>query len=61
MFRRGLTIAFLFLLLAGVVGGAVVHDTILYKTPVRRISGHIEGFGNINPGVRVRIFDRPEV
>ena len=48
-------------LLAGVCIGVVTHDDITYKTPIKKISGRVVGFGNVNPGVNVQVFDKPEV
>src|SRR5271165_2047863 len=40
---------------------AVQHQTISYKSPIRRISGRVIGFGRVNPGVKVQVLDKPEV
>ena len=48
-------------LLAGTCSGVVIHESITYKSSVRRISGRVVGTGNINPGVTVEVFDKPEV
>jgi hypothetical protein len=39
----------------------VVHYTISYKSPIKKIAGWVVGFGRINPGVSVRVLDHPEV
>jgi hypothetical protein len=48
-------------LLAGICIAAVIHETATYPTPVRRIFGSVIGHGNVNPGVTVEVFDKPEV
>jgi hypothetical protein len=58
---RTLTVSALSLLFAGACLAVVVHDTISYATPLKRISGSVIGFGNVNPNVKVEVFDRPEV
>jgi hypothetical protein len=58
---RSLKIIALCVLLAGVCAGVVTHETITYKTSIKKISGRVVGFGNVNPGVKVEVFDKPEV
>ena len=58
---RILRASVLCVLLAGTCSGVVIHESITYKSSVRRISGRVVGSGNVNPGVTVTIFDRPEV
>ena len=58
---RTARVIFLFLLCVGLCDGVVVHETITYKQPIKKISGRVIGYGNVNPGVYVRVFDKPEV
>jgi hypothetical protein len=52
---------FLFVLCVGVCDGVVVHETLTYKSAIRKVSGRVIGYGSVNPGVHIRVFDRPEV
>jgi hypothetical protein len=47
--------------LALTCSAVVVHDTISYKSPIKKISGRVVGFGPVNPGVKVQVLDKPEV
>jgi hypothetical protein len=47
--------------LVSVCSAAIVHETISYKSPIQKISGRIVGFGTVNPGVKIQVFDKPEV
>ena len=58
---RFLPIGILCALLVAVCSAAVVHQTILYKSPIQKISGRIVGFGTVNPGVKIQVLDKPEV
>jgi Carboxypeptidase regulatory-like domain len=58
---RSLKIIALCLLLAQVSDGVVTHETITFKTSIKKISGRVVGYGNVNPGVNVQLFDKPEV
>jgi hypothetical protein len=58
---RSLKIAVICVLLAEVCVAVVTHETITYKPPIKRISGRVVGFGNVNPGVSIQVFDKPEV
>jgi hypothetical protein len=58
---RLLIAAALWVLFASVSHAILVHQTIPYKPPIQRISGRVLGFGNVNPGVTVRVLDKPEV
>src|ERR1700735_428940 len=58
---RFLPIGILGVLLVAVCSAAVVHQTILYKSPIQKISGRIVGFGTVNPGVKIQVLDKPEV
>jgi hypothetical protein len=48
-------------LLVPVCSAVVVHETISYKSPIKKISGRIVGFGTVNPGVKIQVLDKPEV
>lgn len=48
-------------LFTGMCAAVVTHETITYPTSVKRISGTVVGYGNLNPGVKVEVFDKPEV
>lgn len=48
-------------LLATVCLGVVTHTTVTYKPTIKRISGRVVGYGAVNPGARIRVFDKPEV
>jgi hypothetical protein len=48
-------------MLAPICSAVVVHRTISYKSPIKRISGRVVGFGAVNPGVKVRVLDKLEV
>ena len=48
-------------LLVAVAFGVVVHDTSRYQTPIRRLSGKVIGFGDVNPDVRVEVYDNAQV
>lgn len=39
----------------------VFHETVHYSAAIKRISGHVVGYGNVNPGVQVEVFDNPKV
>ena len=58
---RSLKIIALCLLLARACVGVVTHETITYKSSIKKISGRVVGFGNVNPGTDVQLFDKPEV
>jgi hypothetical protein len=58
---RALIILAICALLAGICVGVVTHETITYKASIKKISGRVVGFGNVNPGVKVQLFDKPEV
>jgi hypothetical protein len=58
---RFLPIGMLCALLVAVCSAAVVHQTILYKSLIQKISGRIVGFGTVNPGVKIQVLDKPEV
>jgi hypothetical protein len=58
---RFLPIGILCALLVAVCSAAVVHQTILCKSPIQKISGRIVGFGTVNPGVKIQVLDKPEV
>jgi len=51
----------IFFLAATICSAVVVHQTIYYKAPIKRISGRVVGFGTVNPGLTVRVLDKPEV
>ena len=57
---RSLKLIALCILLARTCVGVVIHETIRYTTPIKTISGRVVGFGNVNPGVNVQLFDKPE-
>jgi hypothetical protein len=48
-------------LFTGMCAAVVTHETITCATSVNRISGTVVGYGNLNPGVKVEVFDKPEV
>ncbi len=58
---RLLKVVFVWTLLASACYAVVVHETITYKSSVQKISGRVTGFGTVNPGVAVRVLDKPEV
>ena len=58
---RSLKIIAVCLLLARACVGVVTHETITYKSSIKKISGRVVGFGNVNPGTDVQLFDKPEV
>jgi hypothetical protein len=58
---RSLKIIAVCLLLARACVGVVTHETITYKTSIKKISGRVVGFGNVNPGMDVQLFDKPGV
>lgn len=58
---RIVKVVFLFVLCAGLCDGVVVHESLTYKSPLKKISGRVIGYGNVNPGVHVRVLDKPEV
>ncbi len=58
---RSLKMIALCLLFARVSVGVVTHEIITYKTSIKKISGRVVGFGNVNPGVDVQLFDKPGV
>ena len=58
---RSMKIIALCLLLARACVGVVTHETITYKSSIKKISGRVVGFGNVNPGMDVELFDKPEV
>jgi hypothetical protein len=58
---RSLKIIALCLLLARVCVGVVTHETITYKTSIKKVSGRVVGYGDVNPGMDVQLFDKPEV
>ena len=58
---RILTLFALCILVTGISLAVLTHETISYRTPLKRISGSVIGYGNVNPGVKVELFDKPEV
>lgn len=58
---RILTLSALCILLTGICSAVVIHETMNYPTPLKRISGSVIGYGNVNPGVKVQVFDKPDV
>jgi hypothetical protein len=58
---RSLKIMALCLLLVRACVGVVTHETITYKSSIKKISGRVVGFGNVNPGMDIQLFDKPEV
>ena len=58
---RILTVSALCILLTGICLGVVTRETIKYPTPLKRISGSVIGYGNVNPSVKVGVFDKPAV
>jgi hypothetical protein len=58
---RILTVFKLSILFTGICLAVVTHETMNYSTPLKRISGSVIGYGNVNPGVKVELFDKPEV
>ena len=36
-------------------------ETISYKSPIKKISGRIVGFGTVNPDVKIQVLDKPDV
>jgi hypothetical protein len=55
----GVAISYTFL--ATVCLGVVTQETLSLQSPIRRISGRVVGFGAINPGVGVRLYELPEL
>ena len=49
------------ILLTRICSAVVIHETTSYPTPLKRISGSVIGYGNLNPGVKVEVFDKPEL
>jgi hypothetical protein len=58
---RFLYVGAICVLLVPVCSAVVVHETISYKSPIKKISGRIVGFGTVNPGVKIQVLDKPEV
>jgi hypothetical protein len=58
---RSLITSALCISLAGICSAVVIHENKTYRTPLKRISGSVVGYGNVNPGVMVEIFERPEL
>lgn len=58
---RTLTVCALCGLFTGICAAVVTHETITYPGSVNRISGTVVGYGNLNPEVKVEVFDKPEV
>jgi hypothetical protein len=58
---RILTVCALCVLFTGICVAVVTHETISYPASIKRISGSVVGYGNVNPGVKVEVFDKPEV
>ena len=58
---RSLKIGVICVLFAEVCVAVVTHETVTYKPAIKRIEGRVVGFGNVNPGVGIQVFDKPEV
>ena len=58
---RILTVFKLSILFTGICLAVVTRETLNYSTQLKRISGSVIGYGNVNPGVKVELFDKPEV
>lgn len=58
---RFLKFGIICLFLVPISSAVVIHCSLSYKTPIKRISGRAVGFGAVNPGVMIRVFDNPEV
>ena len=58
---RLLKMGFICAVLASFCYAAVQHQTISYKTPIKRIAGRVIGFGRVNPDMEVQVLDKPEV
>ena len=58
---RYLKLAVAYALLVPICLAVQLHEIIPQKVPVRKVAGRVVGFGPVNPGVTVRVFDKPEV
>jgi hypothetical protein len=58
---RSLKLGIVCAILAQTCLAIIVHETATYKRPIKKIAGRVLGFGPVNPGVIVQVFDKPEV
>jgi hypothetical protein len=59
-FQKG-CLAFMSLLCAELCAAAVIHNQVEHPRHLRQIHGKVTGYGAINPGVEVRVFDNAQV
>jgi hypothetical protein len=58
---RSLKLGIICAILAQTCLAIIVHETATYKRPIKKIAGRVLGFGPVNQGVNVQVFDKPEV